>query len=466
MDSFLAIDIGAGSGRHILGMADKNKLLIKEVYRFDNGMIEKNGSLCWDLPAIFEHVVAGIKECVTSCGVPRSLAIDTWGVDFVLLDENNGIIGDSVAYRDSRTAEMDAAVERILPFSELYRRTGIQKMILNSIYQLMSIKQNHPEQLEKAAHFLLIPDYLNYLLTGRMLTEYTNASTTSLVNLKTKNWDYDLIEQLGLPAKIFGDITAPGVPVGRLSEEIKARVGTDIDVFLVPTHDTASAFIAMPSGAESSVFISSGTWSLLGIETLQPIVTDASAAANFTNEGGYNYVYRFLKNIMGLWMLQSVRRNLDMKYSYTQLGEMARAGSGYAGTVNVNDNIFIAPKSMIDAVHTALQRDAKQLPQNLEETLYCIYHSLAVSYMDNIAELQAVTGKSFSGISIVGGGSQDDYLNELTAAVTGLKVVAGPVEATAIGNLLIQMISNKTFTSLQQARAAVTDSFELKKYLP
>ncbi|MCL1830106.1 MAG: rhamnulokinase [Oscillospiraceae bacterium] len=467
MGCYLAIDIGAGSGRHILGELKSGVIELTEVYRFENRLIERNGSLCWDLPAIFEHIILGIKECIEHYVVPDAIAIDSWGVDFVLIDEDGEIIGDSVAYRDTRTEGMDLEVEKHISFADLYARTGIQKMLLNSIYQLTSIKTNHPEQLQAAKHLLLIPDYLNYLLTGRIMTEYTNATTTSLINLDTKDWDYELIDMLGLPRQIFVQPTAPGIVIGPLSEEISKRVGANTTVFLVATHDTASAFVSIPSFDES-VFISSGTWSLLGVESEIPIVNEKSQTANFTNEGGYSYIYRVLKNYMGLWMLQSVRRDLSShtEYSYSELADLARNGADFTATVDVNNSLFTAPKNMIDAVQTVLKRNSFKEAQTLEQTLYCIYHSLALSYSEGVDSLTEITGRKFQQINIVGGGCQDEYLNQLTADTTGLKVVTGPVEATAIGNLLVMMIANKEFADREQARRAVSLSFELKEYLP
>lgn len=464
MNSYLGIDIGAGSGRHILGELKQGKIVLTEVYRFENGIKEKNNHLCWDIPSLYSHVVAGIKECVKHYTIPSSIGIDTWGVDFVLLDEENNIVGDTVAYRDSRTDGMDTEVEKILPFSELYGRTGIQKMLLNSIYQLMAIKLGNPHELEKAKHLLMIPDYLNFLLTGEMTTEYTNASTTSLVDVKNKDWDYELIDLLGFPKHIFSKITVPGTSLGKLKDSITKEVGADIEVLLVPTHDTASAFVAIPSKGDDSVFISSGTWSLLGIESKDPIVTPEGMEANFTNEGGYEYRYRYLKNYMGLWMLQSVRRDLGNKYSYPELAEMGRKGEGYPLTVDVNDSIFVAPKNMIEAVKVVLQRENKPLPKTLEETLFCVYHSIALSYMVGIKNLERIVKKEFNEINIVGGGCQDSFLNELTAAVTNLKVTAGPIEATAIGNIVVQMIAKKEISDLQEARRIIKESFEVKEY--
>ncbi|MBR6395407.1 MAG: rhamnulokinase, partial [Lachnospiraceae bacterium] len=302
---YLAVDIGASSGRHILGCVENGKIKYEEVYRFENGPVKRNGHMCWEMDRLFNEIVNGMKACKGLGKIPVSMGIDTWGVDFVLLDKEDNIIGDTVCYRDERTAGIDSEVYKIIPEDKLYARTGIQKQIFNTIYQLMAIKEKEPENLAKAESFLMVPDYFNFLLTGVKKQEYTNATTGQLVDTNTKQWDRQLIKRLGLPAGIFKELSMPGTFVGRLLPEIQKRVGYDLDVILPGTHDTASAVLAVPMEKGDSVYISSGTWSLMGIERSEADCSERARECNFTNEGGYEGRFRFLKNIMGLWMIQS-----------------------------------------------------------------------------------------------------------------------------------------------------------------
>lgn len=463
--AYLAVDIGAGSGRHILGSVVNGKISLREVYRFDNNAVEKNGHICWDIDDLYHHILEGIKAAKAEGSVPKTVGIDTWGVDFVFLDKDGRLVGDAVSYRDARTEGVPAEMEREgLSFEELYRRTGIQKLDFNSIYQLRALQKESPELFQKAERLLMIPDYFHYRLTGKIYNEYTAASTTALFDAGRRNWDFELIDRLGYPRRLFGSLAMPGTVIGRFSEEVKNYVGFDCDVCLPASHDTGSAYIAVPAADDTSVYLSSGTWSLLGVEMDTPFITNAGRKANFTNEGGYNGRIRYLRNIMGLWMIQSVRRNTGEKYSYAELEGMAREHGGYTETVNVNERVFIAPDNMVDAIRETLERDGKPLPQSLGETLNCIYYSLADSYAAAIKKLEGITGTIYTGVNIVGGGSKDGYLNELTARATGLPVTAGPTEGTAIGNLLVQMISGGEFADLVAARAAVAGSFQVEHY--
>lgn len=457
---YLAIDIGASSGRHIVGSVNDGKIELTEVYRFDNNLIEKNGHLCWDTEALFENIVLGLKAAGEKGMVPESVAIDTWGVDFVLLDSEDKVIGDTVAYRDKRTEPMIEKCEEIIPFKELYSKAGIQKMNFNTVYQLLAIKTENPEYLEKAERFLMIPEYFNFLLTGNKLNEYTNASTTSLLNAAEKTWDKDILNTLGYPEKIFGKLNMPGTLVGALKDEIAKEVGYQTKVLLAPSHDTASAFLSVPAKDDNAVYISSGTWSLLGVENKEANTTEEAMLSNFTNEGGYLYRYRFLKNIMGLWIIQSIRRNLNKKYSFAELEAFAREETGFKGRIDVNEECFLAPDSMIDTV----TEKASVKPENIGQVMECVYRSLAESYKEAILYLEKVANKKFTSINVVGGGSKDTYLDKLTAETTGLTLYAGPTEGTALGNLMSQMLEKGEFTSLQEARNAVKKSFDIKKF--
>ncbi|MGB4661937.1 MAG: FGGY family carbohydrate kinase, partial [Mobilitalea sp.] len=289
---YLAIDIGASSGRHVLGSLNNGRIQMEEVYRFENGLIKKNGHLCWDIDQLFEEIKNGLKECKRIGKIPMSLGIDTWGVDFVLLDKEDRILGETIAYRDNRTKGMDKKVADIISQEELYQRTGIQKQIFNTIYQLMAVKQDTPENMKQAACFLMIPDYLNYLLTGKKMSEYTNATTTQLVNAESKNWDEELMTLLGIKKEMFLPLSMPKTTVGLFSEEMEKEIGFTCTVVLPATHDTGSAVLAVPAREEDFIYISSGTWSLMGIESAAANCTINSMEHNFTNEGGYDYRYR------------------------------------------------------------------------------------------------------------------------------------------------------------------------------
>ncbi|WP_337374237.1 rhamnulokinase [Mitsuokella jalaludinii] len=460
---YLAVDIGASSGRHILGWMDKGKIRMEEIYRFENKLEKRNGHLCWDLDHLFHEVVEGMRKCKELDRIPASVGIDTWGVDFVLLDAHGNVLGNTVAYRDGRTKGMDEEVYKVISESELYGRNGIQKQLFNSIYQLMAIKKETPQLLERAERFLMIPEYLNYRLTGVAMNEYTNATTTQLVNAKTQDWDFELMEMLGLPTKIFGELNMPKTLVGPLSSNMAKRVGFQTNVVLPATHDTGSAVMAVPTNSDDSIYLSSGTWSLMGIERLIPDCTEMSRKHNFTNEGGYHHRYRYLKNIMGMWIMQNLRREFKHKYTFEELYELAHIGRYFTSTVDVNDDMFLAPDSMIKALQDYCEQTGQEKPETECELLYCVYRSLAKCYAKTVAEIETVTGRTYDTIHVVGGGCQDKFLDRLLVEVTGKEVYAGPVEATAIGNIMAQMLRDDVFEDLKEARRVVAKSFDVKR---
>jgi rhamnulokinase len=469
---YLAVDIGASSGRHILGTVKDGMIHLEEIYRFDNGMKKMNQHMCWDIEALFGEIKEGLKQCKKLGKIPAYMGIDTWAVDFVLLDKQNQVLGNAVGYRDDRTKGMDEAVYETISLNDLYGRTGIQKQIFNTIYQLMAVKRQQPEMLDQAESFLMIPDYFHYLLTGVKKQEYTNATTTQLVNPDTNQWDYDLIRSLGYPEKLFGELSMPGTVVGDFTEEIRQEIGFSCQVVLPATHDTGSAVMAVPvvPGSDDTIgdilYISSGTWSLMGTELAKANCSMESMEANLTNEGGYDYRFRYLKNIMGLWMIQSVKKELKEageNYSFAELCTMA-SEEKIPTIVDCNDNVFLAPASMIEAIQEYCEQKGLEVPRSAGQIAAVIYNSLAKCYGDTIRELESITGKTYQSISIVGGGSNAEYLNQLTARYTGRPVYAGPGEATAIGNLLAQMMYDGTFEDLKSAREAVYRSFEIKKY--
>lgn len=463
MNYYLAIDIGASSGRHILGCLENGKMKLEEIYRFENGVKLIEGNYCWEVDKLYEEIKNGIKKCKEINKIPISIAIDTWAVDFVLLDENDEILGNTVSYRDDRTEGYMEKAFKIIPKETIYANTGIQFQRFNSLYQLLAIKDKNKEYLEKAKTFLMIPDYLNFLLTGKKCVEYTNATTTQLVNAKTNNWDDELIEAFGLKREIFGEIKMPKTSLGKLREELVEEFGFDMEVILPATHDTGSAFMAAPVEDES-IFISSGTWSLLGIENTKAECSLDALKYNFTNEGGYDYRFRFLKNIMGLWVIQEVRRCYDNKYSFDQLVELARKSTYFKSFVDIDNDRFLKPDNMIEEIRAYCRETLQEEPQTPGEVAYCVYKNLAHCYRRAINELRLITGKEVNVISVFGGGCQNELLNELIAKECNKKVLAGPVEATAIGNLVCQMIANKEISNLEEGRKIIRTSFEIKKY--
>ncbi len=450
----LAVDIGASSGRHILGSVVDGKLQLEEIYRFENGFKEENGVLVWDIDALFNEVKNGIKKCKEIGKLPKTMAIDTWGVDYVLLDEELKEILPAVSYRDSRTETSQEAVMKIIEQSELYSKTGIQKQNYNTIYQLYSDKLSG--KLERARHFLMMPEYLSFKLTGVMKNEYTNATTTNLVNAQTKKWDTDILDRLGIPKCIFKELSLPCTAVGAFSDDVRDEIGFDVEVVLCPSHDTASAVAACPID-DQSVYISSGTWSLIGTENLQPVLTDEALAANFANEGGIEYRFRFLKNIMGMWLFQNIRKNIDRSLSYDEMMNLAMK-SEYTKMIDPNYPAFLAPQSMIDEIRKYLNEP--ELP--LMDVLSSVYHSLAHSYDVAVKEIENISGKEIKSIHIVGGGSKDEYLNMLTARYTGKKVYTGLMEATATGNLISQIMYFEKI-NLMCARDIIKKTFEIRE---
>lgn len=462
---YLAVDIGASSGRHMLAHREDGKIVLEEIYRFPNGMDMRQGEKVWDADRLFAEIKTGMKKCKELNKIPVSMGIDTWAVDFVLLDKEDKRIGNAVAYRDDRTAGMDAEVYKLIPEEELYGRTGIQKQIFNTVYQLMALKQKQPEYLEKADKLLMIPDYFHYLLTGKAVTEYTNATTTQLVSPQSKDWDRELIEKSGYPVSIFQEIQMPGTELGSLKEEIAEEIGYSCKVVLPATHDTGSAVMAVPSNSDDVLYISSGTWSLMGTELMEADCSERSRQHNLTNEGGYNYRFRYLKNIMGLWMIQSVKKEIGGDKGFGEICEMA-SGCEITSLVNCNDDRFLAPENMTGEVKAACRESGQQVPEGIAQTAAVIYNSLARCYAETKEEIEEMTGKTYDRIHIVGGGANADYLNRLTAKAAKVPVYAGPTEATAIGNISAQMIADGELSSLTEARESIFASFSIKKYEP
>jgi len=465
---FLAIDLGASSGRHILGHVENGIIKTEIIHSFDNYTIEKNSSICWDIDYLFSEIIAGLKKCAEIDIIPQSVAIDTWGVDFVLLDSNDKVLGDCIAYRDPRTKDMDEIAFKKISQDKLYRKTGIISNDFNTIYQLIALQSHNPELLKSAKTFLMLPEYLNFILTGVKMAEYTNATTTGLVDIDSKDCNWDIIEKLELPKDIFLSLSQPGTHVGEFSAEIQRVLGYSSKVTLCASHDTASAVAGTPfNDSGGMLFLSSGTWSLIGIESSIPNVSQRAMSLGFSNEGGVNDTFRFLKNIMGLWMLQSVKKELEadlnIGITYMELDKLA-IEADISSIVNCNHARFFAPQSMIAEIQGFCKESGQQVPKTSGELAKVVYHSLATCYGKAIKELEELSGKRFRHIHIIGGGSQSKYLNRLTAHITGKKVLAGPIEATAIGNILVQMLEHGVFSSIQEARACVRKSFEITEY--
>ncbi|MDO5135600.1 MAG: rhamnulokinase [Eubacteriales bacterium] len=461
---YLAVDIGASSGRLILGHLEEGRMVLEEVHRFENGLVKKDGELCWEYDRLFEEIKNGLKKCRDMDKIPVSMGVDTWGVDFVLLDEDDKVLGNTVGYRDHRTEGMDEEVYKIISLEDLYARTGIQKAIFNTVYQLMAVKKRHPEYLKRAKALLHVPDYFHYLLTGKKTCEYTEATTGQLVNPWTKDWDYQLIDMLGYPREMFQKLIMPGTSVGHFTEELKEELGFDVEVVAPATHDTGSAVLAVPANDDDFIYISSGTWSLMGLERKEPDCSRESCERNLTNEGGYDGRFRYLKNIMGLWMIQSVRHEFEDRYSFGEICAMAEKEKDFPSRVNANDDCFLSPDNMTEEVKDYCRRTGQQVPETLGQLATVIYTSLAEYYAKTAKELEEMTGRTYSRIHIVGGGANAGYLNELTARATKKEIHAGPTEATAIGNITAQMLKAKEFASVEEARTAIHGSFDIKIY--
>lgn len=448
---YLAIDIGASSGRHIVAEMKDGKLALEEIYRFPNGPEQTADGLVWDAEGLFAHITEGLRRAGELGKKPDCIGIDTWAVDYVLLDKAGKVIGPAYCYRNERGGRAAVKLHEIMPFASLYGKTGIQYQPFNTVYQLYADKLSG--RLDGAAAMIMLPDWFHYRLTGRRLQEYTNATSTGMVNAATGDWDEDILAAAGVDRSLLGDIVMPGSEVGRLTAEMAERVGYDAAVMLPASHDTASAVLAAPLEGESP-YISSGTWSLLGIEQTSAHTDPRSMAGNWSNEGSINGMFRYQKNIMGLWIVQQVRHELGDVYSFAQLAAMA-AAHPTDKRVRVNDEKFLAPESMLDAIFAEAGNMA------VGETAYCVFASLADCYAESVRELESLTGRSYGTLNIIGGGGNNRLLTALTAKATGKRIVVGPAEGTATGNILMQMTGTGELPDLKAARAVVKNSFDI-----
>ena len=460
----LAFDFGASSGRAMLGEFDGEKISLTEAHRFDNNPVMVRNTFYWDVLNLLFEIKQGITKA-RALGDFSTIGIDTWGVDFGLLDQRGDLLENPVHYRDLRTSGMVEEVCGIVGRDRLYEATGNQFMELNTIFQLYALAKGRPEVLKRADCALLMPDLLGYFLTGVKTAEYSIASTTQMMNAHTKKWEKGILEQLGIPGDLFPEIVKSGTVLGPVSGDICKELGIqNVDVVSVAGHDTACAVVAAPATEDDFIYISCGTWSLFGTETQEPIIGEKSMKYNITNEGGYNYTTRFLKNIMGLWMIQSVRKELPQKYSYAELCRMAEEVSDFPAVIDVNDAGFLAPGSMIQAIQDYCRAHGQAVPETPGEIATVIYQNLGRSYGETVREIEELTGKTYDKIHVVGGGSNADYLNELTARYTKKEVLAGPGEATAIGNVAVQMIAAGELKDIWDARSTIRNSFEIRSF--
>lgn len=464
MKKVLIFDFGASSGRALLCSYENKSFISTEIHRFTNSHITSGGKTCWNIDMIFREIDKAIDKAA-NYGYD-AVSVDTWGVDFALVDNNGEFKQKPVCYRDGRTDGLPEKIFEEIPEKELYMRTGISQMQINTMYQLLAVKRDNPELFEGECNMLMMPDLINYRLTGVMANEYTEATTSGLIDPKTKKWDFELIERLGLPKKIFGKIVMPGELIGNL----KARyTNKEVPVFAAPSHDTASAILAVPSSEKMFAYISCGTWALFGTELQKPIINDTAFESGLTNEGGYGKTTTFLKNITGTWFLQECRKYFNSNgevFTYNDMEAFARSAPPFIAKINPNDPAFFKSGDMPKKVVDYCERTGQTKPKTIAQTLRVIYESLAAEFASTMDDLERITGNTYSAVYIFGGGSKDSFLCQLTADATGRTVVAGPTEATAIGNAMCSLIALGEIGSVAEVRAVVRRGAEIKEFVP
>lgn len=466
--NFAAFDLGAESGRAMVGTFKNDKLSLQELHRFPNKQINIDGHFHWDVPYLFNEIKTGLAK-ISKAGLGvLGIGIDTWGVDFGLLDAQDKLIENPFTYRDPRTNGVMEKVFQKISKRDLYERTGIQFSQINSIYQLYSMLGSNV--LEKAHKLLFMPDLFNFMLTGEKFSEYTIASTSQMLNAKKRTWDMELLDILGLPKEIMATIIKPGEIIGELTYEVRQMIDMIyVDVIAVGAHDTASAVAAVPMHGDNTAYLSSGTWSLLGIESPEPLITDKSFEYSFTNEGGVNNDYRFLKNVTGLWLLQQARKQWSKQgttYEYAELTQMAEKAEPFYAIINPDDLSFLNPPDMLKAIADFCSKTGQQIPQSPAQFTRIILESLALKYRFIVEKINEITGNQIEVLHIVGGGSLNSLLNQFTADALNIPVIAGPVEATALGNILVQLIAKGAINNLDEGRRLVKESFEQKEFMP
>ena len=467
----LAIDLGASSGRCMIGEFDGKKLSLRENHRFSNDPVNLNGAFMWDILRIFFEIKNSLRKCAVSSDKNiKTIGIDTWGVDFGLLDKTGRLLENPYHYRDGRTDNISVEAYKRIAKDKLYSTTGLQYMQFNTIFQLLALSTERPHILDNAETLLMTPDLLNYFLTGIKKTEYTIASTSCLLDAKKRMWDKNLFEPMGIPEKLFTEIVQPGNILGGLLPQVLEDVGEiNAKVINVAEHDTGSAIAAVPAKGENFVYISSGTWSLMGTEAKEPIINEKSAFYDFTNEGGVNKTIRLLRNVMGLWLEQEAKRQWERegeKITFGELSEMAGKSQPLKCLINVDSPEFLAPGNMPERIRDYCKKTGQYIPETKGEITRCIFDSLALAYKRTLTQINELQGISAPFINIVGGGTQETVLCQLTADACGIPVYAGPVEATAIGNIAVQLMSQGEISDLREAREIISDSFEVVCYEP
>lgn len=468
--AYLALDLGAGSGRAIVGIIKDGCIHLDEVHRFGNSPVKLGDTLYWDFLSLFQNIKDGIHQAVKKGYDLRGIAVDTWGVDFGLIDKNGRLISNPVCYRDTRTQGMeDKAMSRISK-EKLYAITGIQQMDINSVFQLLSLENDEDLTLLVADKLLFIPDLINYYLSGKIYNEYTIVSTSQLLNANTRDWEHDLFDQLQLPSHLVSDIIQPCSLIGKLKRELMEETGaSEISVFAVGSHDTASAIAAIPSEGDEWAFLSSGTWSLLGIQAEKPVLTPEAMINDFTNEGGVDNKILFMRNITGLWLLQRLIAEWerdDKDCSYDHLLSECSKSEPFRSIVNTDDSMFSHPASMSEAIQEYCRKTNQPLPQTTGEFVRCVLESLALKYHFVMKKLETCSGRDIKHLAVVGGGSQNEILNQYIADALNVEVVVGLTEATAIGNIIQQAVADKAITNLKEGHLIVKNSFNFRSYYP
>jgi rhamnulokinase len=468
--NFFAVDLGATSGRTILGMIKSGSIELREINRFSNKIIEANGHFYWDFLGLYQSILEGLKIVAEENIEIQSIGIDTWGVDFVCFDNNGEVLGNPYSYRDPHTDDAQQNFFKIVSRDQVYQSTGIQFMNFNSLFQLSAMKSHNSAILPVADKILFMPDALSYMLTGKMVTEYTIASTSQMLDAKAKNFDPILLKALGLKESNFGKFVFPGETIGILSESVQKQTGLGaVPVIAVAGHDTGSAVAAVPAQGKNFAYLSSGTWSLMGIETDAPIITDESFGLNFTNEGGIEGTIRFLKNICGMWLLEKCRLEwgtMSDENSYPQLIADAKATDGFISFINPDAADFANPISMVKAIQYYCEKTNQVVPRTKSEITRCIFESLAFRYRQVLESLRSFATFPIENLHVIGGGSKNAMLNQFTANALGIPVIAGPMEATAIGNVMVQAKSIGLYSDIQSMRNSINDSIELTEYKP